>query len=364
MSEEATLPAGDTISYPSEGDGPLSVREAALEVTKGRDAAIRAENKKLKEDNKPEPVSEPPQAVEEEHAAAQDEPPSETQEADQVELPPIEPPRSWTKEDKELFTNLPRETQERLAERERSRESDFLRRQQEAAEHRKALEAERVRAAQARQQYEHTIPQVLSTLQAQIAGEFGDLKSWADVEKMAQEDPFRYQRFDVAMKKANAMQAEMAQIQQRQSAEIVQKWNEYRKTEDAKFAEKAPEMSDAEKAKALRENASKVLRDIGFKDHEMSAAWEGKTGVSLRDHRVQLLIRDATLWREAQAKAKQARQASVPPVQKPGTARPAGASQQAEIQTLKNQLDKASGVAALRIATKLHQLERAAAARK
>ncbi|RPH48961.1 MAG: hypothetical protein EHM84_06765, partial [Lysobacterales bacterium] len=40
-----------------------------------------------------------------------------------AELPPIEPPRSWTKEDKELFTSLPRATQERIAERERSRES-------------------------------------------------------------------------------------------------------------------------------------------------------------------------------------------------------------------------------------------------
>jgi hypothetical protein len=38
-------------------------------------------------------------------------------------LPPIEPPRSWTKEDKELFASLPRATQERLAERERSRQS-------------------------------------------------------------------------------------------------------------------------------------------------------------------------------------------------------------------------------------------------
>src|SRR5262249_9921193 len=33
----------------------------------------------------------------------------------EAELPPIEPPRSWTKEDKELFTSLPRATQERIA---------------------------------------------------------------------------------------------------------------------------------------------------------------------------------------------------------------------------------------------------------
>src|SRR5437868_6752595 len=33
--------------------------------------------------------------------------------ADPAEMPPIEPPRSWSKEDKELFNGLPRETQER-----------------------------------------------------------------------------------------------------------------------------------------------------------------------------------------------------------------------------------------------------------
>src|SRR5262249_29178395 len=55
---------------------------------------------------------------------AQD-PGERTEGADRQQEPaPIEPPRSWTKEDKELFTSLPRATQERIAERERSRESD------------------------------------------------------------------------------------------------------------------------------------------------------------------------------------------------------------------------------------------------
>src|SRR5215472_13490318 len=72
---------------------------------------------------------------------AQD-PGERTEGADRQQEPaPIEPPRSWTKEDKELFTSLPRATQERIAERERSRESDFLRRQNEAAEKLKGLTA-------------------------------------------------------------------------------------------------------------------------------------------------------------------------------------------------------------------------------
>jgi hypothetical protein len=55
-------------------------------------------------------------------------------------LPSIEPPRSWSKEDKELFASLPRELQERLADRERSREADFLRRQHQLVEARKEYE--------------------------------------------------------------------------------------------------------------------------------------------------------------------------------------------------------------------------------
>jgi hypothetical protein len=105
-----------------------------------------------------------------------------------TELSPIEPPRSWTKEDKELFTGLPRATQERLAERERSREGDFLRRQNEAAEKLKGLAAKEQAVEQARQTYEAALPQLLQTLQQQQAGEFADIKSMADVERLARED--------------------------------------------------------------------------------------------------------------------------------------------------------------------------------
>ena len=117
---------------------------------------------------------------------AQD-PGERTEGADRQQEPaPIEPPRSWTKEDKELFTSLPRATQERIAERERSRESDFLRRQNEAAEKLKGLTAKEQAVEQARQTYETALPQLLQTLQQQQAGEFADIKSMADVERLYQ----------------------------------------------------------------------------------------------------------------------------------------------------------------------------------
>src|SRR5262245_16949164 len=69
------------------------------------------------------------------------------------QLPPIDPPRSWTAEDKEIFRTLPRATQENLAARDRARETEFRRGQNEAAELRKAVDAERNEVMQARARY-------------------------------------------------------------------------------------------------------------------------------------------------------------------------------------------------------------------
>ena len=42
-----------------------------------------------------------------------------------------------------------------------------------------------------------------------------------------------------------------------------------------------------------------TLTGLGFAEAELAQSWQGQKDLSLRDHRVQLLIRDATLWREA-----------------------------------------------------------------
>src|SRR4051812_26488093 len=173
-----------------------------------------------------EPAQESSPAQAGRDAGEREAPPGETESADPAaesrpeagtDLPSIEPPRSWTKEDKDLFTSLPRATQERIAERERSREGDFNRRQQEAAEKSKALEAERSKAEQARQQYEAALPQLLQTLQQQQAGEFADIKTLADVERLAREDWPRYALWDVQQKKIAEVGQHLALAQQRQA---------------------------------------------------------------------------------------------------------------------------------------------------
>src|SRR5262245_15804131 len=191
----------------------------------------------------------------------------ETENADPGgELPPIEPP----KEDKELFTSLPRETQERIAERERSRESDFLRRQNEAADKLKGLTAKEQAVDQARQQYEAALPQLLVMLQAQQAGEFADVRTLADVERMTREDWPRYALWDVQQKKIAEVARQLSEVQQRQALEKQQQFSAFAKREDNLFNEKVPDMADDKKAAELQTRCLATLTGMGFAEAELA----------------------------------------------------------------------------------------------
>jgi len=93
----------------------------------------------------------------------------------------------------------------------------------------------------------------------------------------------------------------------------------------------------------------------------LSGLWNGQASMSLRDHRVQLLIRDGIRLREMQTAAKNAvAKKPVPQVQRPGVAQAPGAQRDAEIQALTQKLDKTGN---LKDAAKLMAARRAAARR-
>jgi hypothetical protein len=50
---------------------------------------------------------------------------------------------------------------------------------------------------QARQKYETTLPQLLAVLQQQHASEFADIKTPADIERVANDDRARYVKWDL-----------------------------------------------------------------------------------------------------------------------------------------------------------------------
>jgi hypothetical protein len=374
---QATEPAAIAMTPPKGAPDQLSARGAAALLSKLRQDKPKDQSTTTASERAPPasagpgaPAGEPSQqsaaGLAPEAGAAPASPgPGETEALDPAtpgldpEVPSIEPPRSWTKDDKELFTSLPRATQERIAERERSRDTDLSRRQNEAAVERKALAAERQHADQVRQHYESALPQLLQALQAQEADAFADIKTMADVERLTHEDWPRYMQWDVAQKKIAMATQQMLDAYQRQAQQRSQHFSGYAKREDELFVEKVPDLADPKKAAELQSAAVSVLKDLGFEEGELAQSWQGAKALSLRDHRVQLLIREATLWREAQQKARAAAAKPVPPVQRPGVSQPKGAAQEAQIANLNKQLENASGVNALRLAARLTAAKRA-----
>jgi hypothetical protein len=253
---------------------------------------------------------------------------------------PIEPPRSWTKEARERFASLPRETQDYLASREQDRDRELRRSQNEAAEQRKAMEAERQKAEQARVQYETALPTMLATLQQHQAGEFSDVKSIVDVERLAREDWPRYVLWDANQKRIASAQQELASTAQRQDQERQIRLDEYIARERGVFVEKVPEIADPVQRSKLEHAALGMLRELGFADQELNELYRGRRDLSLHDHRLQMLIRDGIRFRDARKAAKEASTKPVPPVQRPGVAQPRGAAQDAVVQNLTKRLDQ------------------------
>ena len=253
---------------------------------------------------------------------------------------PIEPPRSWTKEARERFASLPRETQEYLAEREQERDRELRRGQNEAAEQRKALEAERQKAEQARVQYENAVPAMLANLLAQQAADFSDVKSIVDVERLAREDWPRYVLWDAQQKRIASAQQELNGAAQRQQQERHIKLGELMRREQSALAEKVPEFADPVQRSRLEHAAVGMMDGFRFSDQELAELYAGHRDSNLHHHRLQLIIRDGVRFRDAQKAAKLASTKPVPPVQLLGVAQPRGAAQDAVVQNLTKRLDQ------------------------
>ncbi|MDO8597520.1 MAG: hypothetical protein Q7R45_12965 [Sulfuricaulis sp.] len=247
------------------------------------------------------------------------EPSGESEASDPAGEPPIEAPRSWPKADKELFDGLPRAAQQKLVDIDRLRELEIRRGQNEVAEQRRAVDAERQQAVTARQQYEAAIPNALTVLNNHLTTQYQDVQSWDDVQRMASEDPARYSEWSAMTQRAQALQGEYQALQERQYAEQVQQFNAYVTREDETFIAKAPEFANPEKAVKLQADVRDTLEDVGFKGDEIRAAWAGQP-INIRDHRVQLLIRDAMRYRVAQKALKTSPPKVVQQVQRPGNA--------------------------------------------
>lgn len=336
---------GDGISLPvapiaPAAEGTITTREAAQNLAKARWAKRQQpEQPPSSEQDAPAPVNElSPQG--DDAAPVKEQVPGETEGQPEPAQPLIEPPRSWTKDEKERFASLPRETQEYVAQREQEREREVRRSQNEVADKTKAIEAERQQLVQARQKYEVALPMLLEQVQQQHMGEFSDIKTSADVQNLVRNDPARYLLWDAQQKQLSAIINENREVQERHVQEQNSRIEDFTKREDAAILEHIPELADPDKSRKLTETAALVLRDVGFTEQELSESYNGRLGISLRDHRMQRILFESMKYREAKVKSAAPAPKPVPLVQRPGTAQPQGSAAQSAIQALSAKLDQ------------------------
>ena len=319
-------------------------------------AARRTELRKQAAEPAATPAPEPQELAPEANADPVEAPSEPTEVVEPAEQPPIDPPRSWTQAEKERFQSLPRETQEYLHTREQERDRDFRRGQNEAAEQRKAYEAEQTKARELQQKYEAKLAQVMQTIQE--TGPFSDIRSMADVERLQVEDPFRLQAFQVHQMKLAATQAELQEAETRKAQEHYSEWTKHVQKENELAAEYIPELADKEKGEKLTKRvATELLPELGFKDSELNDLASGKQKLSIYDHRVQRLLADALKLRDIKSAPKAVPQA-LPPVQRPGVSKPVANSNAGKIQALESKLNNQSGYNQAKIMAEIRMLRR------
>lgn len=226
----------------------------------------------------------------------------------------IEPPRSWSAEDRAVFSRLPPEAQAVVARRESERESAFTKRTQEIAEERKGWDAERAAIATQRQTYVQNLQQMLSVA-------FPEAQQLAQVDwaTLSAQNPSEYVRLsgmrDAVLGRIGQIQQAVVQAQQQAESERQKAFAQIVSAERAKLTERIPDFGDVAKATAM-------VRDIKGFLHERYGFAEGELD-HIADHRMVALAHDAmTAHRTAQAAAAaQGKRANTPPkVQQPGAA--------------------------------------------
>jgi hypothetical protein len=193
------------------------------------------------------------------------------------------------------------------------RQADYTRKTMEAAEQRKAAEAEATKAREERTKYAQGLQQAQALLQAQLTEQ-----SQIDWQKLLETDPVEYMKQD---RIARERQARLQQLQQEQQQLYAVHQEEQAKARQAHVAQqqeellaKLPEWKDPAKAKAEQSAIKDFLKSNGFEESLID---------SIADHRQVLIARKAMLYDQMMDKAKAAAKKveSLPQkVERPGVA--------------------------------------------
>lgn len=298
-----------------------------------------------KRNNPAESAEAEPATAETESAVEADAAPEGTTAEDQEgepDIPAIEPPKSWSKEAHERWAKLDRETQEFLAARDSEDQKAIKRNLQEAAEARKAAEADQAKWKQEREQYVAKQTAYTEALEAALSRDFGDIRTMDDLRKLQAEDPFRYQQWDLHQKELAYAKAEQQANELRTAQEKRDTWAKFTKDESDAFENEVPEFKA--KKDEYTKKAAEVLTELGFSSEELGKLATGEEKISLFDRRMQHLLFDRIKLSEIKAAPPKAMPKPVPAVQKPGVAPSKGQAAAESIQALTNKLNGSGSV--------------------
>lgn len=290
---------------------------------------------------------------------------AEGEEADPAEKPLIARPKSWTEAEDAEWQSTPRALQEKIVARELERDTAVRRAQNDTAELRKGLTAKEQAAEQAKQTYEAKLPALMTALHNTNNTAFSDIKSQDDADLLAQVDPTRWVQWKAHQDRMAQTNFELQQAENGKAAKHNSEWQEYRNKEDALATEKIPDLADPVKGPKLMERAGARLAELGFRPEELQNFVIGKEKIAVFDHRFQQLIMDSLKLADIQAARKTAAAKliakPVPPVQRPGSTKPAGVIASDRVQALDSKLSSSGD---LKDAVALYTAQQNAARRR
>jgi hypothetical protein len=197
--------------------------------------------------------------------------------------------------------------------------------QLEQAAQRQQAEQHTAAAWQASGDYQNLLQAGITQMLGHAAGEFADIKTVQDVERLAASDPARFAKWGQLDSQVRQVQQELANIRTQQAQAYTAAYQQFAVQHDKAVEAMVPELAPGAdpRAKALfQQTAADLLKEVGYSDHELRHAWQNGGVFMLRDARAQKIVADAARWRISQAKAKEALKAPHPEVQRPGVRMP------------------------------------------
>jgi hypothetical protein len=249
-------------------------------------------------------------------------------------LPPIDPPSSWSTEEKAEWASLSRKAQETILRREQDATKALRNAQNSTAESNKKVDAEVTRL----KELSGKIDGYLNEKVAELAKDFPEIRSEADLIALAQTDPAKAQLFQVRLQAIASANTAKADAQR----ELSQRAQEAQKVELAQTREKLlaafPAWKDAEVARReVTELQDYVVKNYGVDE---AAARASVDPIAYK------LAQKAMLYDRAQAAAKAAQQRTPPKTVKPGaqTGNPATAGKDEIRRTQMQKLEKSGDI--------------------